>query len=117
MSYSHATLDQCSICRIYTLLKVRCSFVFSLWLLNIFTGKIKEPNQALEAGKGAIQAIQSYRQGDMSGVLKAGMNIFRVATGSQEKAHQMARELRQSQADVVCSSPRAAMGSVLNACM
>ncbi|KAG8830347.1 Ca(2+)-dependent cysteine protease [Serendipita sp. 399] len=64
-------------------------------------GKIKEPNQALEAGKGAMQAFSAYKQGDVGGVLKAGMGIFKVATGGQAKATKKARELKGSQADVI----------------
>jgi hypothetical protein len=67
-------------------------------------GKIKEPNPAAEAGKGAIQAIQSYAKGDMGGVFKAGMGIFKVATGAPDKATKISRETKGSQADVVCDS-------------
>jgi hypothetical protein len=66
------------------------------------TGKIKEPNEAVEAGKDAVQAIQSYARGDMGGVLKAGMDIFKVATGASDQATKIARATRGSQADVVC---------------
>lgn len=64
-------------------------------------GKLKEPNQALAAGKGALEAFQSYRAGDMGGVFKAGMGLFKVATGSQEKATKLARETKSSPADVI----------------
>jgi len=64
-------------------------------------GKIKEPNQALQAGKGALDAFQSYRAGDMGGVFKAGMGIFKIATGSQEKATKLARETKASPADII----------------
>lgn len=64
-------------------------------------GKIKEPNQALEAGKGAMQAISAYSKGDMGGVFKAGMGIFKTATGGQSKATKIARETRTSEADVI----------------
>jgi hypothetical protein len=85
------------------------------WFTPI-TGKIKEPNQAVEAGKGAMQAIQSYAKGDMGGVLKAGMGIFKVATGAPDKATKIARETKGSQADVVrdvYSTDPAYMKSVL----
>ena len=49
-----------------------------------------------------MQAIQSYAKGDMGGVFKAGMGIFKVATGGQDKATKLARETKSSQADVVC---------------
>jgi hypothetical protein len=64
-----------------------------------------------------MQAIQSYAKGDMSGVLKAGMGIFKVATGAQDKATKIARETKGSQADVVCdvySTDPASMNPVLN---
>lgn len=64
-------------------------------------GKIKEPNQALEVGKGAMSAIQAYAKKDMGGVLKAGMDIFKVASGSQTKATKKAREAKGSEADVI----------------
>ena len=38
----------------------------------------------------------------MGGVFKAGMGIFKVATGGQDKATKLARETKSSQADVVC---------------
>ncbi|PVG04066.1 hypothetical protein CPB86DRAFT_809963 [Serendipita vermifera] len=64
-------------------------------------GKIKEPNQAVEAGKGALQAISAYSKGDMGGVLKAGIGIFKVATGSPNNAIKKARETKSSEADVI----------------
>jgi hypothetical protein len=70
-------------------------------LLILLPGKIKEPNQAVEAGKGALEAFQSYQRGDMGGVFKAGMGVFKIATGSQEKATKLARETKASPADVV----------------
>lgn len=51
-----------------------------------------------------MQAISSYKKGDMGGVFKAGMGIFKVATGGQNKATKIARETKTSQADVVCPS-------------
>ena len=68
---------------------------------DLRTGKIKEPNQAMEVGKGAMSAIQAYSKKDMGGVFKAGMDIFKVASGGQTKAAKKARETKGSEADVV----------------
>lgn len=113
---SHATLDRFLTSLTYIPLKVDCALFCRLKWLTPITGKIKEPNQAVEAGKGAMQAMQSYAKGDMGGVFKAGMGIFKVATGASDKATKIARETKGSQADVVCdfySTDSADLKSVL----
>lgn len=67
-------------------------------------GKIKEPSQAGEVGKQALTAVKAYASKDMGSLFKAGMGMFKAATGSQEKAHKKAQTLRASDSDVVSRS-------------
>lgn len=64
-------------------------------------GKIKEPNLAAEAGQGLLSAVTSYARGDMGGVMKSAMGIFKTATGNTKKAEDYSRATRTSPADVV----------------
>ncbi|EIN07797.1 peptidase C14 [Punctularia strigosozonata HHB-11173 SS5] len=67
-------------------------------------GKIKEPNLAAEAGQGLLSAVTSYARGDMGGVFKSAMGVFKAATGNQSKASQYAKQTRTSPADVISFS-------------
>jgi hypothetical protein len=64
-------------------------------------GKVKEPNLAAEAGQGLLSAVSSYARGDMRGAMSSGMNLFKTATGSSQKANNHAKATRTSPADVV----------------
>lgn len=67
-------------------------------------GKIKEPNLAAEAGQGLLSAVTSYAKGDMGGVLKSAMGLYKTAAGGQKKADKISKATRTSPADVISFS-------------
>ncbi|KAL1697145.1 caspase domain-containing protein [Schizophyllum commune] len=64
-------------------------------------GKVKEPNLAAEAGQGVLSAVTSYAKGDMSGVFKSAVGLFKTASGNTQKAQEVARQTKTSPADVI----------------
>lgn len=64
-------------------------------------GKLKEPNLAAEAGQGLLSAVTSYARGDMGGVLKSALGLYKTAGGSTQKAEKYARATKTSPADVI----------------
>lgn len=66
-------------------------------------GMLKEPNLAKEAGQGLLSVIASYSQGDIGGMIKKGVGIFKKATGG-EGAHNRALATKTSPADVIMLS-------------
>lgn len=66
-------------------------------------GMLKEPNLAKEAGQGLLSVIASYSQGDIGGMIKKGMGIFKKATVG-EGAHNRALATKTSPADVIMLS-------------
>ncbi|KII89041.1 hypothetical protein PLICRDRAFT_124266 [Plicaturopsis crispa FD-325 SS-3] len=67
-------------------------------------GMIKEPNLAAEAGQGLLSAVTSYARGDMGGVFKSVTGLAKMATGSGQKAEQVARRTKTSPADCISFS-------------
>jgi hypothetical protein len=63
---------------------------------------IKEPNLLAEAGQGLMTAVTSYAQKDMRGVMKAGMDLFHMATRDTKALEAHTRMVKTSPADVVC---------------
>jgi len=66
-------------------------------------GMIKEPEIAKEAGKGLLNVVSAYSQGNLAGVANNLVGIFKKATQG-EAAHQKAIATRTSAADVVMFS-------------
>ncbi|EAU92175.2 metacaspase [Coprinopsis cinerea okayama7 len=64
-------------------------------------GKIKEPNRLADAGQSLLSAAQSYAAGDMGGLFRSAQTLFSVATGQNDEAHQLTKETRTSEADVI----------------
>ncbi|KAL1668315.1 caspase domain-containing protein [Schizophyllum commune] len=64
-------------------------------------GKVKEPNLAAEAGQGVLSAVTSYAKGDMGGVFKSAVGLFKTASGNTQKAQEVARQTKTSPADVI----------------
>jgi hypothetical protein len=63
-------------------------------------GVLKEPNLAKEAGQGLLGAFSSYSQGDLGGVAKSLMGIFKAATTGDD-AYERTVRTKTSPADVV----------------
>jgi len=66
-------------------------------------GILKEPNLAKEAGQGLLGVIASYSQGDIGGMIKKGMGLFKKATVGEE-AHNRTLATKTSPADVIMLS-------------
>lgn len=63
-------------------------------------GVLKEPNLAKEAGQGLLGAFTSYSSGDLGGVAKNLMGIFKAATTGDD-AYERTKRTKTSAADVV----------------
>jgi len=66
-------------------------------------GVLKEPDLAKEAGRGLLGVIQSYRGGDLGGVMKNAYGFFKQATGGED-AYNRAMATKTSAADVIMLS-------------
>ncbi|KAG8213122.1 metacaspase-1 [Butyriboletus roseoflavus] len=64
-------------------------------------GKIKEPNVTLGAAKGLFSTLASFQSKDVGGVVHGVTDLFRVASGSAQKASQYTKATRSSAADVI----------------
>ncbi|KDR84061.1 hypothetical protein GALMADRAFT_236691 [Galerina marginata CBS 339.88] len=66
-------------------------------------GKLKEPNLAIEAGKGLLTAFKSYQKGDKGGAFRSAMGVIKQASGAgdSQKADKLAKATRTSSADVI----------------
>ncbi|KAI5480983.1 metacaspase CasA, partial [Pseudohyphozyma bogoriensis] len=63
-------------------------------------GKLKEPNLLADAGKGAMGAVKSYMQGDLSGVFSTLTSVGKkIATGNSNQA--AVRQAKMSNADCI----------------
>jgi hypothetical protein len=66
-------------------------------------GIIKEPELAKEAGKGLLNVVSAYSQGNLAGVANNLVGLFKKATQG-EAAHQKAIATKTSPADVIMFS-------------
>ncbi|PWN42937.1 peptidase C14 [Ceraceosorus guamensis] len=67
------------------------------------SGNIKEPNVAMDVGKGILNAGMSYARGDLGGMVKGLFSTFKGASGSSE-AEEITKQTRSSGADVIMLS-------------
>ncbi|KAJ5046494.1 uncharacterized protein L3040_003737 [Drepanopeziza brunnea f. sp. 'multigermtubi'] len=63
-------------------------------------GVLKEPNLAKEAGQGLLGVVSSYSQGDLGGVAKNLMGLFKKAT-TGDNAYNKTMSTKTSPADVI----------------
>lgn len=61
---------------------------------------MKEPDVMHEAGRGFLDAAQSYQQGDLKKVFEDGASIIKSFTRTHEKRDEI-RKTRTSPADVI----------------
>ncbi|KAH7018287.1 caspase domain-containing protein [Microdochium trichocladiopsis] len=66
-------------------------------------GVLKEPDLAKEAGRGLLGVIQSYRGGDLGGVMKNAYGFFKQATNGED-AYNRSMATKTSAADVIMLS-------------
>ncbi|KIJ66864.1 hypothetical protein HYDPIDRAFT_85427 [Hydnomerulius pinastri MD-312] len=64
-------------------------------------GKIKEPNMAAGAAKGALSAVMSLQKNDIRGLVDSVTGLVNIAGGRAQKANQYAKATKTSNADVI----------------
>lgn len=67
---------------------------------TIYTGVLKEPNLAKEAGQGLLNIVSSYARGDLGNMASTAMNLFKKATSGNDTYERNLRT-KTSPADVI----------------